>query len=436
MPDPRTILHVDLDAFFVAVELIRRPELRGRPVVVGGTGNRGVVAAANYEARVHGVFSAMPSVRARRLCPSAVFLAGDHRLYAEVSERVMTVFKSFTPLVEPISLDEAFLDVTGARRRAGDGPTIARAIREQIYEQEELVCSVGVATSKLVAKLASAAAKPRIKPSGPVPGLGVLVVPPGEEQTFMHPLPARALWGVGPKTLERLARLGVHTIGDIAALPVQALVGALGEAHGRHLHSLACAVDERPVEPDQKLKSVGHEETFPLDVHDPERLGREIVRMADAVASRLRAGGLAGRTVTLKLRFGDFRTITRSTTLPSAVDDAPIVARAAADLLATVDPAPGVRLLGVTVSGLTEDVSRQLSFDDIGSRTWHGASSAIDEIRLRYGDAAIGPAAAMGRDGLRIKRRGDDPWGPSFGRNETGSDGEEDGEDRTRGRKS
>jgi len=411
-PAPRTILHVDMDAFFVSVELLRRPELRGQPVVVGGTGNRGVVAAANYEARAHGVFSAMPSARARRLCPQAVFLPGDHRLYGEVSERVMRVFHEFTPLVEPLSLDEAFLDVSGARRLAGDGPTIARRIRERILEQEQLACSVGVAASKLVAKLASAAAKPRVTRSGPAPGSGVLVVPAGEEHAFMHPLPARALWGVGPKTLERLERLGVHTIGDIAALPVQALVHAVGDAHGRHLHAVASGVDDRPVEPDQQVKSIGHEETFPHDVHDAERLGREIVRMADAVASRLRASGLAGRTVTLKLRFGDFRTISRASTLGSAIDDGPAIARAAAELLAAVDPAPGVRLLGVTASGLTAGSARQLTFDDLGARSWEDASDAIDEIRARFGDAAIGPAAAMGRDGLRIKRRGDDPWGP------------------------
>jgi DNA polymerase IV len=412
MTGGRTILHVDMDAFFVSVELLRRPELRGQPVVVGGRGARGVVAAANYEARAFGVHSAMPSMRARRLCPHAVFLPGDHALYAEVSGRVMAIFHEFTPLVEPLSLDEAFLDVTGARRLVGDGPTIARRIRERIEDQEQLACAVGVAASKLVAKMASAAAKPRVTPKGPAPGLGVLVVPPGGEARFMHPLPARRLWGVGPKTLERLARLGVHTIGDIAALPVAALVGAVGDAHGRHLHTVANGIDDRPVEPDQPAKSVGHEETYPRDVHDAGRLGREVVRMADGVASRLRAGGVAGRTVTLKLRFGDFRTITRSTTLPTVVDGAPAIARAAGDLLATVDPSPGVRLLGVTVSGLTRDPSRQLSFDDLGARSWDDASSAIDEIRARFGDAAIGPAAAMGRDGLRIKSRGDDPWGP------------------------
>jgi DNA polymerase IV len=408
----RAILHVDMDAFFVSVELLRRPDLRGQPVVVGGTGNRGVVAAANYEARVYGVFSAMPSARARRLCPHAVFLPGDHALYAEVSGRVMEIFRSFTPLVEPISLDEAFLDVTGAHRALGDAPTIAAAIRARVLDEEQLTCSVGVAPSKLLAKLASEAAKPRIMAGRAVAGDGVRVVAPGEELRFVHPLPARALWGVGPKTLARLERLGVHTVGDIAALPLDSLVRAVGDAHGRHLHALSRAQDDRPVTPDQPLKSVSHEETFPRDIHDRERLGREVVRMADGVASRLRRAGVAGRTVTLKVRFGDFRTITRSTTLPSPVDDAPIVARAAGELLAAVDPSPGVRLLGVGVSNLASGAARQLSFDEMGSRDWSDASGAVDRIRDRFGDHAIGPASSVGDEGLRIKRRGDDPWGP------------------------
>jgi DNA polymerase-4 len=421
----RAILHVDMDAFFVSVELLDRPELRGRPVVVGGTGNRGVVAAANYEARVYGVFSAMPTARARRLCRHAVFLPGNHERYAEVSARVMAIFHSFTPLVEPISLDEAFLDVTGARRAIGDGPTIGHAIRRRVLDEERLTCSVGVATSKLVAKLASEAAKPRVTPQGPADGVGVFVVEPGRETAFMHRLPARALWGVGPKTLARLERVGVHTIGDLAALPVATLVGALGEAHGRHLHDLAHAVDERPVVPDQRPKSIGHEETFARDVRDPVRLRHEVVRMADGVATRLRRSKLTGRTVTLKVRFGDFRTITRATTLPAAIDDGPAVARAANELLAAVDVGPGVRLLGVAVTGLTTDSARQLSFDELlapgssgsgvssGAAGWREASGAIDDIRERFGDAAIGPASTIGRSGLRIKRRGDDPWGPT-----------------------
>jgi DNA polymerase IV len=412
---PRTILHVDMDAFFVSVELLRHPELRGRPVVVGGTGSRGVVAAASYEARAYGVFSAMPSAQARKLCPEAVFLPGDHGHYGEVSGRVMDIFRSVTPLVEPISLDEAFLDVTGARRLLGDGATIGRELRRRVEEQEGLTCSVGVAATKMVAKLASEAAKPRATPAGPEPGEGVRVVAPGEEDDFLRPLPARSLWGVGPATLAKLERLGVRTVGDIADLPEPALVGALGQANGRHLSLLARGIDPRPVEPDQKVKSIGHEETFARDHHDATALGREAVRMADAVAWRLRRVGMAARTVSIKVRFGDFRTITRSTTLPTPVDEGPIVAQHALALLAGVDPAPGVRLLGVTVSGLLEGAGRQLSFDDAAGPSWQDASGAVDAIRERFGTGAIGPAAAVGRDGLRVKRRGDGQWGPDDG---------------------
>jgi DNA polymerase-4 len=409
---PRTILHVDMDAFFVSVELLRRPELRGRPVVVGGTGNRGVVAAASYEARAYGVFSAMPSVRARRLCPGAVFLPGDHAHYGEVSGRVMAIFRSHTPLVEPLSLDEAFLDVTGARRSEGDGVAIGRAVRAEVREAEGLICSVGVAATKLVAKLASEAAKPRASPTGPEPGTGVHVVPAGTEAAFLRPLPARALWGVGPATLARLERLGVRTVGDIADLPDVALTGELGPGTGRHLGALARGVDPRPVEPDQRMKSIGHEETFPHDLHDPADLAREIVRMADAVAWRLRKDGRAARTVTLKVRFGDFRTITRSVTPPQPVDEGPALADAARRLLHEIDPTPGVRLLGVTGTGLVEAGTRQLTFDDVGQPDWQDASGAVDAVRERFGDTAIGPASAVGRRGLRVKRRGDGQWGP------------------------
>jgi DNA polymerase-4 len=411
----RTILHVDMDAFFVSVELLRRPELRGRPVVVGGTGGRGVVAAASYEARAYGIFSAMPSARARRLCPHAVFLPGDHAHYGSVSERVMGIFRSFTPLVEPISLDEAFLDVTGARRSQGDGATVGHRIRDEVLAREGLTCSVGVAPSKMLAKLASEAAKPRASADGPLPGEGVHVIAPGDELAFLHPLPARALWGVGPATFDRLARLGVRTVGDIADLPEDTLIATLGAAHGRHLAQLARGIDPRLVEPDQQLKSVGHEETFAHDHHEHEALTREAVRMADGVAWRLRRAGLAGRTVTLKVRFADFQTVTRSSTLPTTVDDGPAVARAALALLAAIDPTPGVRLLGVSVSGLVAGAAQQLSFEDVagGSRSsWHEASGAVDAIRERFGDRAIGPASAVDERGLRVPRRGEQQWGP------------------------
>jgi DNA polymerase-4 len=409
----RTILHVDMDAFYASVEQLRRPELRGKPVIVGGAGARGVVAAASYEARVYGVHSAMSSVRAQRLCPHAVFVGGDHDHYAAVSKRVMEVFGSVTPLVEALSLDEAFLDVTGARRLLGDGRTIGHLVRDRVLEQEGLTCSVGVAASKHIAKLASEAAKPRIGKTGPEPGLGVKVVEPGEELAFLHPLPVQALWGVGPKTLERLRGRGITTVGDLAALDEDTVQGILGGANGTHLWLLARGVDERAVVPDQKAKSIGHEETFARDHHRYETLHDQLVRLADSVASRLRAAGVAGRTVTIKVRFNDFRTITRAVTLPTAVDTGPDVVRAASQLLERVDPTPGVRLLGIHVSQLVDQAARQLSLDDVEAPSWADATGAVDAIRARYGADAIVPATLAGPDGIKVKRRGDQQWGPT-----------------------
>jgi DNA polymerase-4 len=404
-----SILHVDMDAFFVGVELLDQPELRGRPVVVGGSGNRGVVAAASYEARAYGVHSAMPSTRARRLCPHAIFLPGRHSRYSEVSSAVFEVFTAFTPLVEGISLDEAFLDVGHARRLFGDGPTIASAIRDRIQADLGLTCSVGVAPRKLTAKLASEAAKPRASLSGPVPGLGVKVVTDETELAFLHAHPVGALWGVGPATRARLDRLAVKTIGDLAALPEATLVASLGEASGRHLHALAWARDTRPVVPNAAAKSVSHEETFPVDLHDHDTLEREAVRLADAVAARLRRSGVAGRTVQIKVRFGDFRTITRSATSAEPLDTGRAVVAIARRLLAAVDVSPGVRLLGVGVSQLEPVAARQLSLDDAGAASWADATKAIDEIRGKFGEGAIVPATLAGR---APKRRGDQQWGP------------------------
>lgn len=412
MGTPRTVLHVDMDAFYVSVELLRRPELRGRPVVVGGSGARGVVAAASYEARSYGVFSAMASAHARRLCPHAVFLPGDHATYAEVSGRVMDLFRAYTPLVEPLSLDEAFLDVTSVRRLHGDGPTIAGTIRARVLDQEGLTCSVGVASSKFVAKLASKAAKPAAAAQGPRPGRGVVVVDPGAEVGFVQRLDVRELWGVGPATFERLQRLGISTVAQLAAVDRSTLVGVLGAAAGAHLHDLAHAVDDRPVVPAAPPKSISHEETYAHDLTDRDELRREVVRQADAVASRLRRAGLTGRTVQLKLRFADFRTISRSLTLDVPVDTGPVLARTVKELLDRVDVTGGVRLLGVGVTGLGEDQGQQLTFDDQGPG-WEDASRAVDLIRDRFGDRAIGPAAATTDAGLKLTRRGAQQWGPS-----------------------
>ena len=406
------ILHVDLDAFYASVEVLRDPTLAGRPVIVGGSGDRGVVASCSYEARAYGIHSAMPSARARRLCPDAVFVHGDFALYAEYSRRLHEVFASFTPLVEGIALDEAFLDVGGARRLFGPAVAVAHRVRETIAGELGLGSSVGVGTSKLVAKLASEAAKPRAALRGTEPGAGVVVVRPGEERAFLHPHPVSALWGVGPATGERLRRFGVATVGDLALVPLDTLVASLGTALAHHLHQLAWARDSRPVEPQRGVKSVGHEETYAADLVESADLRREAVRLADAVAARLRAAGLAGRTVTVKIRFHDFSTITRSRTLSGAVDTGPEVARAAVALLDQVDPGLGVRLFGVSVSGFAPGGARQLSLDDAAGPGWGEASRAVDEIRRRFGPAAVGPATLVGLRGLGVRRRGDQQWGP------------------------
>ena len=411
MADP-SILHVDMDAFFVSVELLDQPELRGRPVIVGGSSARGVVAAASYEARAFGIHSAMPSVRAKRLCPQAIFLNGRYDRYVTESRAIMDIFGSYTPLVEPLSLDEAFLDVGGSRRLHGPAPDIAAAIRRRVHDERGLTCSVGVAPTKFVAKLASEAAKPRASATGPRPGLGVKVVAEADLLGFLHPLPVQALWGVGPATLAKLEQLGVKTVGDLATMPVTLVVGVLGASAGNHLHQLANGIDERRVEPDRQAKSIGHEETFVEDRRERADLERELVRFADAIGSRLRRAGLAARTISLKVRFGDFRTITRSSTLTEATDTHQVILREARELLAGVDPGAGVRLLGVSVSGLTADASRQLSLDDVDAPDWAEANRAIDEIRDRFGATAIGPAAIAGIDGLRLKTKGNQQWGP------------------------
>ncbi len=421
-PEP-SILHVDLDAFYAAVEVLADPSLAGRPVVVGGTGARGVVAAASYEARAYGVHSAMPSARARRLCPAAVFLPGRYAVYADYSRRLREILTSFTPVVEGIALDEAFLDVASARRLWGSGPEIAHRIRRRVHDELGLWASVGVGTTKLVAKLASEAAKPTPCLAGPVPGLGVKVVSPHEELAFLHAHPVGALWGVGPATRRRLDRFGVATVGDLAALPLGTLTAALGPALGRSLHDLAHNRDARAVVPDRAPKSIGHEETYPRDHHDPEPLRRETVRLADAVVARLRGSALAGRTVTLKVRFGDFRTITRSRTEPEAVDTSPALAAVALSLLDGVDVAPGVRLLGVSVSNLVPATGRQLSLEELaaaregplrsGDAGRHEAvARAVDAARRRFGEGAVGPASLVGEDGVEIRREGDRQWGP------------------------
>jgi DNA polymerase-4 len=395
--DPSSsILHVDLDAFYASVEQLHDPALRGRPVVVGGLGSRGVVAAASYEARRYGIQSAMPMARARRACPDAVFVAPRFDAYRDASEVVMAILRAVTPLVEPIALDEAFLDVTGARRVQGTGAEIAGALRRRVRDETGLVASVGVATTKLVAKLASDAAKPD----------GMLVVEPGTELVFLHPLPVDRLWGVGPKTARRLEGLGVRTVGDLAHLTEGALVHAVGDANGRHLHALAWNRDERVVEPERVAKSIGHEETFARDVTDRAVLHREVRRMADQVATRLRSSAKVARTVQLKVRYSDFRTITRSRTLAEPTDVASELAGVAGALLAAVDLGRGVRLLGVSAHQLDAAAGVQVRLplggehdrDDVRERR-RAVEDSMDAVRARYGSHAVGPATLVDRDG-------------------------------------
>jgi DNA polymerase-4 len=402
-----------MDAFFASVELRRRPELRGQPVVVGGTGDRGVVAAASYEARVFGIRSAMPSTRARRLCPHAVFLPGDHAHYADVSGEVMAILHDVTPWVEPLSLDEAFLDVRGALHGEDRAAEIAAAIRARVLAEQRLTCSVGVATNKFLAKLATERAKPTASLRGPVFGTGVHVVEAGAELDFLHPMPVRDLWGVGPATGRRLSSMGIETVGDLAAQPRHRIEAGIGKAAGAHLHALAQARDDRPVVTDQELKSIGHEETFARDLCTHDDLRPQLMRMADAVAARLRAGAVLGRTVTIKVRFADFTTITRSVTTPEPLDGARAIGIEAESMLRKLDPTPGVRLLGVSLSQLVDGSVRQLTLDEVAGPAWSDADTVVDEIREKFGSSAIGPAALAAK-GERLRRFevGQQQWGP------------------------
>jgi DNA polymerase-4 len=343
-----------------------------------------------------------------------VFLPGDYDAYAATSAKVNEIFESYTPRVEPISLDEAFLDVSGSIALFGDGTEIGHRIRADVADRLSLTCSVGVAPNKFLAKMASVEAKPRPRPDGVQPGPGVFAVSPGDELAYLHPLPVRRLWGVGPSTYERLSRLGVSTIGDLAAVSPVALHGSLGRASAARLLELASGIDDRPVESERPVKSVSHEETFAYDLHDRAEIRTELVRMADGVASRLRASGLGARTISLKVRDATFATLTRSRTLPHAVDTAAAIVDVVGPLMDSLTPAGGVRLLGVTASKFAAP-SEQLQLDGFdgedGTEHWADASVAIDRVRGRFGSAAIGPASALSDRGLRIVRRGQQQWG-------------------------
>jgi DNA polymerase IV len=382
------ILHVDMDAFYASVEIRDRPELSGRPVIVGATASRGVVLSATYEARAFGVHSAMPVTRARRLCPQAVFIPPRHHEYAAVSREVMEVFRSVTPEVEPLALDEAFLDVSGAIRRLGRPAGIGAMIRATIAEQQGITCSVGVASSKFVAKLASTRSKPD----------GLLIVPAGGVLEFLHPLPVAALWGVGEQTGQVLARLGLRTVRDIAEIPVGTLQRELGASLGAHLAALAWGRDERPVVSSTPEKSIGAEETFASDIDDPEVIRRELLRLSGRTARGLRSANALARTVVIKLRLANFTTITRSRTLPEPTDVARTIYTTACALYgaAGLDSRARLRLVGVRTSGLVpaSRAATQLAFGERPAG-WRDAERALDQISGRFGADTVRPAALV-----------------------------------------
>lgn len=441
-PGRRHVMHVDMDAFYAAVEVKEQPELRGRAVVVGGTGGRGVVCSASYEARAYGVRSATPMALARRLCPQAVVLSPRFDLYQRYSRQLHEVFNEVTPLVEGIALDEAFLDVTGSTALLGQPAQIAAHTRQAVQQRLGLTCSVGMGPNKLIAKLASKAAKPHVDRDRPRPGPGIVVVEEDEVLDFLWPMQVEALWGVGQASAARLRKLGVSTVGSLAALPRPAVVSALGKAAGELVWELAWGRDDRPVVADRAPKSIGHEETYPSDLVDREELRRRLVIMADSVAARVRGHGYVARTVTLKLRYDDFRTITRSHTFSAPQRTGPALWGAAMVMFEGVDLRQGVRLLGVTASGLLPseaapgeqlqlELAARAGAETTGPSTpeslpadqavmpegghplvqeeaWDRASRAMDAVRARFGDEAVGPATALGR-----VRRANWPSGPS-----------------------
>ncbi|MCX7780549.1 MAG: DNA polymerase IV [Negativicutes bacterium] len=374
----RWIIHIDMDAFYAAVEQRDNPELKGKPVIIGGAGNRGVVSTASYEARKFGVRSAMPMVQARRLCPQGIYLFPDHRKYARISAQIHAILDAFSPLVEPLALDEAFLDVSGMELIAADPVAIARQIKRRIRDELGLTASAGVAPNKFLAKLASDLGKPD----------GLFVIRPGEEQKVLAALPIKRLWGVGDATAAILAQLRIQTIGDLARMNPENLARRLGKA-AYELWQLANGIDHRPVIADNDPKSVGKELTFEHDLHYREEMLAHLLALSEKVGWRLRRLGVAGRTITLKVRFGSFRTITRSRTLPepTCLDD--IIYATVREILTQTALPEGVRLLGVTVSHLSAGISQTGLFiaEEQGKKL--AVYSAIDKLKERFGESIV-----------------------------------------------
>ena len=378
-----TILHVDMDAFFASVEERDNPTLKGKPVVVG-MGVRGVVSAANYEARKFGIHSAMPIGQARRLAPHAIFLPVNHERYSEVSQHVMEIFRSVSPYVEPLSLDEAFIDVTGARRLLGTGREIGQLIRKRVLDSQGITCSVGIASNKFIAKLASARCKPN----------GMLEIAPDRILEFLHPLPVKAIWGVGPKTNEELQKLGLRTVADIANTPRNTLIRALGEVSGASLYELAWGRDYRDVEPEEIDKSISAAETFETDIEDQEIILREFLRLTEKATARMRSKDMSARTISIKVRFADFKTISRSKTFALPMSGTKEVFEVAKSLFIylKLDRAR-IRLVGVGLEGLMDGVDGPEQLE-LGERDkgWREATAAIDKASARFGQGSVRPA--------------------------------------------
>ena len=381
------ILHVDMDAFYASVAELDHPEYKGKPLVVGA-GTRGVVLSANYAARKFGIRAAMPVSRAKRMAPQAIFIAPEHHRYSEISQRIMEIFHTYTPLVEPISLDEAFLDVTGSQKLFGEGREIATKIRAQVEQEEGITCSVGIAQSKFIAKLASQHCKPN----------GMLEIKSDRILEFLHPLPVRAIWGVGPKTAESLERLGLHTVSDIAHTPRATFIRALGDATGASLYELSWGRDYRDVIPDEPEKSIGNEETFGEDLDNPEELLREFLRMTEKATARLRERSLFAKTISIKIKFADFTSITRSKTLPIGIDNTRETYEVVKALYRALNnEGARIRLVGVSLSNLQEAAPEQLLLG-ARERGWRDADSAIDRAKARFGRSSVRPGRLIPPD--------------------------------------
>lgn len=386
----RSIIHLDMDAFYPAVEVLDKPELKGKPVIVGGSKERGVVSSASYEARRFGVHSAQPIATAIKLCPEGIFMPVRMSRYKEVSTQVFEIFHSFTPLVEPLSIDEAFLDLTGAERLMGQTEAIAKKIKETVLRKIGLTVSAGVASSKFVAKIASDIHKPD----------GLTVVPSDQVREFLDPLPVKKMWGVGKITQQALARLNVRTFKDLRQIPVEILKKNFGK-HGAAMHLLSMGVDEREVEPEREIKSIGHEQTFMKDILNPDHARKEILSLANRVALRMRREEVRGSTVSLKVKYSDFTQITRAETLPESTDDTMEIYSTSCRLLkkTAVGKRP-VRLLGISLSQLTslEGEKQLLLFDqDKGYQKRKDLNTALDSICDKFGEKSIRPATLISK---------------------------------------